>query len=121
MFKELIQCRIQVELLLLSSIRLWLFRLQDEFGVCFVPLPQEEGLPVFRGVKSAGESPKEQSLRETQGLPAADTAILHLSRSSLQVLATLNKKVTGHMEKKKKDLPREVWACCFAVLVTYSL
>lgn len=66
-----------------------------------MPLPQE-GLPGFRGVKSAGESPKGQSLRESQGLPAADTATsLHLSRSSLQVLATLNKKLTGHMEKKK--------------------
>lgn len=121
LFKWLIQCRIQVELLLLSYIRLGLFRLQDEFGVCFVPLPQE-GLPGFRGVKSAGESPKGQSLRESQGLPAADTAAtsLHLSRSSLQVLATLNKKLTGHMEKKK-DLPPELWACCFAVLATYSL
>lgn len=64
--KQLIQLRIQVELLLLSYIRLWLFRLQGEFGVGFVPLPQEEGLPRFRGVKSAGEHPKEQSLRDTQ-------------------------------------------------------
>lgn len=74
-----------------------------------MPLPQE-GLPGFRGVKSAGESPKGQSLRESQGLPAADTAAtsLHLSRSSLQVLATLNKKLTGHMEKKKRSPPRIV-------------
>lgn len=32
----------------------------------FVPLPQEDGLPGFRGVKSTGEHPKEQSLRDTQ-------------------------------------------------------
>lgn len=31
----------------------------------FVPLPQEDGLPGFRGVKSTGEHPKEQSLRDT--------------------------------------------------------
>lgn len=52
--KQLIQLRIQVEPLLFSSIRLWLFRVQGESGVGFVPLPQE-GLPGFRGVKSAGE------------------------------------------------------------------
>lgn len=48
-----------------------------------------------------------QSLCETQGLPAAYTATLHLSRTSLQVLATLNKKLTGHMEKKRSP-PRIV-------------
>lgn len=56
--KQLIQLRIQVELLLFSYIKLWLFRLQDEFEVGFVPLPQE-GLRGFRGVKSAAECPKE--------------------------------------------------------------
>lgn len=30
----------------------------DEFGVCFVLLPQEEGLPGFRGMKSTRDNPK---------------------------------------------------------------
>lgn len=76
-------------------------RLQDEFGVCFVALPQEEGLPGFRGVKSAGESPKGQSLCEIQGLPAAVTAtLLHLSRSSLQVLLLWTKSLQATGRKK---------------------
>lgn len=103
MLKELIQCRIQIALLLLTYIRLWLFRLHDEFGVCFVTLPQEEGLPGFRGVRSAG--PKEQSLRETPDYQQWIQATFHFSRSSLQALANLNKKLTGHIEEKKDPPP----------------
>lgn len=89
---------------------------------CFVTLPQEEGLPGFRGVRSAG--PKEQSLCETPDYQQRIQATFHFSRSSLQALANLNKKLTGHIEEKKiRPHPhtQEVWACCFAVLATYSL
>lgn len=120
--RRMVQCRIQIALLLLTYIRLWLFRRHDEFGVCFVTLPQEEGLPGFRGVRSAG--PKEQSLCETPDYQQRIQATFHFSRSSLQALANLNKKLTGHIEEKKDPPPphtQEVWACCFAVLATYSL
>lgn len=73
--KQLIQLRIQVEPRLFSSIRLWLFRLQGESGVGFVPLPQE-GLPGFRGVKSAGEHKGTIPMWHSDRLPAADTGYI---------------------------------------------
>lgn len=114
--KQLIQFRIQVEPLLFSSIRLWLFRVQGESGVGFVPLPQE-GLPGFRGVKSAGECWLTESLCPYGNNPDVTLrqtdcqrliqATFHSSSSSLQALANLKKKLTGHTEGKK-DFPQSL-------------
>lgn len=66
------------------------------------------------------ESTKEQSRCDTQtDCQRLIQATFHFSSSSLQALANLKKKLTGHTEEKKIS-PR-VWAWCFAVLATYSL
>lgn len=67
--------------------RLWLFGIQDKFGVGLVPQLKKDGLVLEKWILDSIQ--RDNSSRRLQGLPAADTGFIQIQQISFESLDKL--------------------------------